>query len=132
MIPEGQRRIGLDVLWDLKFDGRLGGKARITRREGDLLIPGDPPIPLGLKALVLDVTATPTSANASRLDARINLATDKMGVVNGTGTAVLAVDAKGGMAWIRGSRCAPSWMPTSPTWPGSACSWATPWKWAAR
>ena len=98
MIPEGQRRIGLDVLWDLKFDGRLGGKARITRREGDLLIPGDPPIPLGLKALVLDVTATPTSANASRLDARINLATDKMGVVNGTGTAVLAVDAKGGMA----------------------------------
>lgn len=98
MVPEGQRRIALDALWDLKFDGRLGGKARIARREGDLLIPGDPPIPLGLKALMLDVTATPTSANASRLDAKINLATDKMGVVNGTGTAVLVVDAKGGMA----------------------------------
>lgn len=97
-VPEGQRRIALDVLWDLKFDGRLGGKARIARREGDLLIPGDPPIPLGLKALALDVTATPTSANASRLDAKVNLATDKMGVINGTGTAVLAVDAKGGMA----------------------------------
>ena len=98
MVPEGQRRIALDVLWDLKFDGRLGGKARIARREGDLLIPGDPPIALGLKALVLDLTATPTSANASRLDARINLATDKMGLINGTGTAVLLVDAKGGMA----------------------------------
>ncbi|WP_088142568.1 translocation/assembly module TamB domain-containing protein [Achromobacter xylosoxidans] len=98
MVPEGQRRISLDVLWDLKFDGRLGGKARIARREGDLLIPGDPPIPLGLRALVLDLTATPTSANASRLDAKVNLATDKMGVVNGTGTAVLVVDAKGGMA----------------------------------
>ncbi|WP_447922811.1 translocation/assembly module TamB domain-containing protein [Achromobacter aegrifaciens] len=98
MVPEGQRRIALDALWDLKFDGRLGGKARISRREGDLLIPGDPPIPLGLKALMLDVTATPTSANASRLDAKINLATDKMGVVNGTGTAVLVVDTKGGMA----------------------------------
>lgn len=98
MVPEGQRRIALDVLWDLKFDGRLGGKARIARREGDLLIPGDPPIPLGLKTLVLDLTATPTSANASRLDAKVNLATDKMGVINGTGTAVLVVDAKGGMA----------------------------------
>ncbi|MDR7946795.1 translocation/assembly module TamB domain-containing protein [Achromobacter aegrifaciens] len=98
MVPEGQRRIALDVLWDLKFDGRLGGRARIARREGDLLIPGDPPIPLGLKALVLDLTATPTSANASRLDAKVNLATDKMGLINGTGTAVLVVDAKGGMA----------------------------------
>lgn len=98
MVPEGQRRIALDVLWDLKFDGRLGGKARIARREGDLLIPGDPPIPLGLKALVLDLTATPTSANASRLDAKVNLATDKMGLINGSGTAVLVVDAKGGMA----------------------------------
>ncbi|RIJ03041.1 hypothetical protein DXK93_13750 [Achromobacter sp. K91] len=98
MVPEGQRRIALDVLWDLKFDGRLGGRARIARREGDLLIPGDPPIPLGLKALVLDLTATPTSANASRLDAKVSLATDKMGLINGTGTAVLVVDAKGGMA----------------------------------
>ncbi|WP_390882062.1 translocation/assembly module TamB domain-containing protein [Achromobacter marplatensis] len=98
MIPEGQRRIALDLLWDLKFDGRLGGKARIARRDGDLLIPGDPPIPLGVKALVLDVTATPTSANASRLDAKINLATAKMGTINGTGSAVLIVDAKGGMA----------------------------------
>lgn len=98
MVPDGQRRIALDVLWDLKFDGRLAGKARIARREGDLLIPGDPPIPLGLKALVLDLTATPTSANASRLDAKIDLATNKMGSISGTGTAVLRVDAQGGMA----------------------------------
>ncbi|MBB1628762.1 translocation/assembly module TamB domain-containing protein [Achromobacter sp. UMC71] len=98
MVAEGQRRIALDVLWDLKFDGRLGGRARIARRDGDLLIPGDPPIPLGVKALVLDLTATPTSANASRLDAKLDLATDKMGKIAGTGTAVLLVDAQGGMA----------------------------------
>lgn len=98
MVAEGQRRIALDVLWDLKFDGRLAGRARIARRDGDLLIPGDPPIPLGVKALVLDLTATPTSANASRLDAKLDLATDKMGKVAGSGTAVLRVDAQGGMA----------------------------------
>ena len=98
MVPDGQRRIALDLLWDLKFDGRLAGKARIARRSGDLLIPGDPPIPLGVKALVLDLTATPTSANASRLDARLDLSTNKMGSINGTGTAVLLVDAQGGMA----------------------------------
>ena len=98
MVPDGQRRIALDLLWDLKFDGRLAGRARIARRAGDLLIPGDPPVPLGVKALVVDVTATPTSANASRLDARLDLATEKMGSINGTGTAVLLVDAQGGMA----------------------------------
>ncbi len=98
MVAEGQRRIALDVLWDLKFDGRLAGRARIARRDGDLLIPGDPPIPLGVKALVLDLTATPTSANASRLDAKLDLATDKMGKISGNGTAVLLVNAQGGMA----------------------------------
>lgn len=97
-VAESQRRIALDASWDLKFDGRLAGRARIARRDGDLLIPGDPPVPLGVKALVLDLTATPTSANASRLDARLDLATDKMGKIAGNGTAVLAVDAKGGMA----------------------------------
>ena len=84
--------------WDLKFDGRLAGSACIARRDGDLLIPGDPPVPLGLTALALDLTATPSSAGASRLDARLALATEKMGVVNGTASAVLAVDAQGGMA----------------------------------
>ncbi|WP_312427505.1 translocation/assembly module TamB domain-containing protein [Achromobacter sp.] len=98
MVPDGQRRIALDLLWDLKFDGRLAGRARIARRTGDLLIPGDPPVPLGVKTLVVDVTATPTSANASRLDARLDLATEKMGSINGTGTAVLLVNAQGGMA----------------------------------
>lgn len=98
MVAEGQRRIALDVLWDLKFDGRLAGRARIARRDGDLLIPGDPPIPLGVKALVLDLTATPTAANASRLDAKLDLATEKMGKISGNGTAVLLVNAQGGMA----------------------------------
>lgn len=97
-VAESQRRIALDASWDLKFDGRLAGRARIARRDGDLLIPGDPPVPLGVKALVLDLTATPTSANASRLDAKLDLTTDKMGKIAGNGTAVLAVDAKGGMA----------------------------------
>lgn len=97
-VAESQRRIALDASWDLKFDGRLAGRARIARRDGDLLIPGDPPVPLGVKALVLDLTATPTSANASRLDAKLDLATDKMGKIAGNGTAVLVVDAKGGMA----------------------------------
>ncbi|MGE8657771.1 MAG: translocation/assembly module TamB domain-containing protein [Achromobacter sp.] len=97
-VAEGRRRIALDASWDLKFDGRLAGRARIARRDGDLLIPGDPPVPLGVKALVLDLTATPTSANTSRLDAKLDLSTDKMGKIAGNGTAVLAVDANGGMA----------------------------------
>ncbi|CAB3656569.1 hypothetical protein LMG26696_03137 [Achromobacter pulmonis] len=97
-VAESQRRIALDASWDLKFDGRLAGRARIARRDGDLLIPGDPPVPLGVKSLVLDLSATPTSANASRLDARLDLATDKMGKIAGSGSALLVADAQGGMA----------------------------------
>jgi len=98
MVAENQRRIALDVLWDLKFDGRLAGRVRVARRDGDLLIPGDPPIPLGVRTLALEVQATPASASSSRLDARLNLATRKMGAINGTASAVLAVNAGGGMA----------------------------------
>lgn len=95
---DGQRSIALDASWDLKFAGALSGKARIARRDGDLRIPGDPPIPLGLTNLVLEVKATPTDGRASRLDAALDVQTKKMGVVSGTAVAWLVADAMGGMA----------------------------------
>lgn len=88
-VANAQRRIALDAAWNLRFAGALAGKATVTRRSGDLRIPGDPPIPLGLRRLVLDITATPAGANRSRLDANLDLATEKMGTLRGNGSTVL-------------------------------------------
>ncbi|WP_066128860.1 translocation/assembly module TamB domain-containing protein [Bordetella ansorpii] len=86
----GPRRIALDATWDLRFAGALGGKVHVSRRDGDLRIPGDPPIPLGLRQLALDLTATPTSGGASRLAATLDVRTEKMGTIRGQANAMLA------------------------------------------
>jgi len=96
-VPDGQRRIALDVSWDLKFAGALSGRARVARRDGDLRIPGDPPIPLGLTSLVLDVAAKPTGANTSSVNATLDVRTQKMGVLSGSAAAVLVAQPGGAL-----------------------------------
>ena len=94
--PDIARQIALDASWDLKFANALSGQARIARRSGDLLIPGDPPIPLGLRDLAVDITARPTTGARSRVDARFSAVTARMGNIDGTGQAILnglAMDA---------------------------------------
>src|SRR3546814_4048099 len=41
--------------WNLKLKGTLDGQARIRRLSGDLIVPGEPSFPLGLRALTLDL-----------------------------------------------------------------------------
>jgi translocation and assembly module TamB len=92
------RRIALDTSWDLKFAGALAGRVHLQRRSGDLLIPGDTPMPLGLRQLSMDVVAKPASASSSRLDATLNVQTAKMGQVSATGSAVLLSSRESGFA----------------------------------
>lgn len=87
--PGAARQIALDASWDLKFAGALSGQARLARRSGDLLIPGDPPVPLGLRELAVDLTVRPTSGAGSRLDARLNAVTARMGTINGSAQVML-------------------------------------------
>lgn len=90
-----QARIALDAAWDLKFAGALSGTASIAHRDGDLRIPGDPPIPVGLKKLNIDVRATPTGGGSSRLNASIDVDTQKMGQISATAVAALSANAAG-------------------------------------
>lgn len=83
------RSFALDASWNLQFAGTLAGSARIERRGGDLMVPGEPPVPVGLRELSLDLNAKPTSASTSRVDAALRLLTDKMGNINGSGSAML-------------------------------------------
>ncbi|AOB29752.1 hypothetical protein AKI39_02205 [Bordetella sp. H567] len=96
-VPASQRRIALDVSWDLRYAGALTGKARLVRRSGDLLVPGDPPMPLGLRDLVLDLNATSAGGRNSRVDAALRVDTASMGSLRGSGTAMLAATADGGI-----------------------------------
>ncbi|WP_459615741.1 translocation/assembly module TamB domain-containing protein [Bordetella sp. 2513F-2] len=97
------RRIALDLDWDLRFAGALSGTARIARRDGDLMIPGDPPIALGLRRLALQLKATPTGAATSRLEAALDVATEKMGTIGAQASAVLNGLALGPRQPIRAS-----------------------------
>jgi translocation and assembly module TamB len=65
--------------WDLGFDGALSGQAQVSRLGGDMIVPGDPPFPLGLRTLQADLTATPISNGVSRIDVELNIETQRMG-----------------------------------------------------
>lgn len=67
------------LTWDLGFEGALSGKVQVRRLGGDMIVPGDPPFPLGLRTLEADLTATPTSNGASRIDVDLNIETQSMG-----------------------------------------------------
>ncbi|QEI08328.1 hypothetical protein FXN63_22680 [Pigmentiphaga aceris] len=88
--PLADRRILVDGEWDLRFADALAGTARLGRRSGDVWIPGDPPVPLGLTALLADVRAEPTrTPGHSRLTVELDLAGERIGTVKGRGEAEL-------------------------------------------
>ncbi|MFT0533570.1 translocation/assembly module TamB domain-containing protein [Castellaniella hirudinis] len=72
-------RLALALDWRLRRDPALGGDIRLRRLDGDLTVPGDVPIELGLEATQLDLHLQPVNDTLSqaRLDARVD--TRKMG-----------------------------------------------------
>lgn len=86
---ESQRRVVLDAMWHFRFDGALAGQARLIYRGGDLHIAADPPIPLSLQALRLDVTAMPVAPLSSHVEAKLTLKTAQMGWLDASGSATL-------------------------------------------
>lgn len=89
-VPQEDRRILVDGEWDLRFADALAGTARLGRRSGDVWIPGDPPVPLGLSNLLADFRAEPTrTPGHSRLTAQLDLAGERIGTIKGRGEAEL-------------------------------------------
>ena len=48
-------RLDASLDWHLKFDDALSGDIHLARRDGDLTVPGDVPIQLGLEDARLDI-----------------------------------------------------------------------------
>src|SRR5690625_1668786 len=86
------------IRWDLSFDGALSGDASIERVSGDLLVPGDPPFPLGLEQLALNIRARPQGAGVSQITANMQAAAHDMGSLAAQATVLLRSDADGGFS----------------------------------
>ncbi|NYT66633.1 translocation/assembly module TamB domain-containing protein [Alcaligenaceae bacterium] len=83
--------------WKLLFDQSLQGKANIKYLSGDVVIPAQPPVLLGLEDLSLDVDVRKTAATSSTLAATLQVQTKKMGKVSATATTLLHAKAGGGV-----------------------------------
>jgi len=80
-LSEQARRSRLDASldWHLKFDDALSGDIHLARRDGDLTVPGDVPIQLGLEDARLDIAIRRVGVGLSRADADLRIKTREMG-----------------------------------------------------
>lgn len=92
------QEITLAANWDLKFDQGLQGKAHVTHVSGDVMVPSEPPVPLGLKGLDLDIDIRRGSAGSSTVTAQLDVQTQKMGRVSATASTLVHATAGGGIA----------------------------------
>ncbi len=79
--------LGLD--WNLRFAGVLEGAAHLRHVSGDIMVPAEPPFPLGLQTLSLDLQARRASNTASTLTADLNVVTKDMGRIAAKGSTLL-------------------------------------------
>lgn len=91
-------QIALALDWDLHFDQALAGRLAVRYLSGDFMVPADPPFPLGLQTLTLDLTATPAGGGVSRVAAELNVATKGMGSLKASADARLHATPGGGFA----------------------------------
>lgn len=86
--------LGMD--WNLAFSDALEGKAQVRRLEGDLVIPWDTPVPVGLRDLTLTLDAARVAAGRSRIQANAVVRTERMGTLTVEATTPLHATAEGG------------------------------------
>ncbi|MGB3706273.1 MAG: translocation/assembly module TamB domain-containing protein [Castellaniella sp.] len=99
-LSEQARRSRLDVSldWNLKFDGALAGDLHLVRRDGDLIVPGDVPIQLGLQDARLDIAIRRIGEGLSRADADLQVGTRKMGRMRLRADTPIHATPAGGLA----------------------------------
>ncbi len=99
-LSEQARRSRLDASldWNLKFDGALSGDIRLARQGGDLTVPGDVPIELGLEDARLDIAIRRVGAGLSRAHADLQVRTREMGSMRLRADTPIHATPGGGLA----------------------------------
>lgn len=91
-------RLQLALDWQLKFAGALQGDIRLARIDGDLIVPGDIPIELGLETAKLDMSIRPTAAAVSRVALDLQVDTRDMGKLRVQADTPLHASPGGGLS----------------------------------
>ncbi|HEX7386971.1 MAG TPA: translocation/assembly module TamB domain-containing protein [Castellaniella sp.] len=80
-LSERARRSRLETRleWKLAFKGALTGDVRLVRTAGDLTVPADVPVTLGLQAASLELAIRPAGAGTSMARADLQIHTAKLG-----------------------------------------------------
>lgn len=94
---EGNDRWAIDfgLDWSLAYDGALSGNARIERLSGDVMVPAEPDFPLGLRRFNLQLQLEPTAEGHSRVQADLDVATERMGEVSAVARTLLRQPSPG-------------------------------------
>lgn len=100
--PNDLVKMSYALNWDLSFAGALSGKAQVRHLGGDLVVPGDPPFPLGLRTFQVDMLARPVAngngGGTSRLGFDIRVDTVRMGQAQVQVEALLRSSPGGGLS----------------------------------
>ncbi|MER1965957.1 translocation/assembly module TamB domain-containing protein [Castellaniella sp. GW247-6E4] len=83
--------------WSLSYDDALAGDIRLARTGGDLVVPGDVPIELGLREAALDVAIRRRAPGLSQIEADLQVATTRMGSMRIRAGSPLHASAGGGL-----------------------------------
>lgn len=74
-----QSRLNLALDWAVQRKPGLSGDIRLRRVGGDLVVPGDTPVKLGLETAELDIRLRPTNERLSQAALDLQVTTEKMG-----------------------------------------------------
>lgn len=88
--------VELQLDWDVAFRDALGGRIRLYRVAGDIMVPDEPPFPLGLEEASATIVLTPQGGGRSQVKAAVVLRTAKMGYLQGQLTTPLYYSAEHG------------------------------------
>src|SRR5690625_5743592 len=84
--------IELQLDWDVAFQEALGGRISLCRVAGDIMVPDEPPFPLGLEDASVVINLNPQGAGRTQVDAGGTRWTGDMGDMEGErGTVVYCV-----------------------------------------
>ena len=75
--------IELQLDWDVAFQEALGGRISLRRVAGDIMVPDEPPFPLGLEDASVVINLNPQGAGRTQVDAGVTLRTETMGYLQG-------------------------------------------------
>src|SRR5690606_12749803 len=87
-MPRSKNPRQMDAEWNLTMTQTLERTVNLRRRSGDLILPGQPPIALGLQTLRLQVRATPADGKSSNIAFDADVVGSRLGSISVRGTTV--------------------------------------------